>query len=88
MPRFRSDRSILAGRSTEQLQTDLTAAQDAYIALQSGKRAVSLSYSQGDGSKAVTYTQANVADLVQLIKLLQAQLGIVCDPRRPIKVVF
>lgn len=88
MPRFQSDRSILAGRPTEQLQKDLLTAQDAYLALASGKKSVSVSYAQGDGTKAVTYTQTSIADLIQTIKLLQAQLGIVCDPRRAIRVVF
>ena len=77
--------SILAGRSTAQLQADLAAAQQAYIDLTTGAKGVSFSYTQGDGAKSVTYTPANLPSLVALIKQLQAQLGIVTRPRRPVR---
>lgn len=76
--------SIFAGMSTAALQTALANAQQAYLDLSSGTKVVTASYSQGDGGKSVTYTQANIADLVVLIKQLQAQLGIICRARRPI----
>ena len=81
---FDPTNSLLAGRSTTQLQVDLAAAQQAYIDLSTGAKGESFSYTQGDGSKSVTYTRANLADLSSLIRLLQAQLGIVCRGRRPI----
>jgi hypothetical protein len=77
--------SILAGMTTLQLQTALANAQAAYLQLQTGSKAVTLSYTQGDGSKSVTYQQASSGGLVMLIKQLQAQLGIVHRPRRPIR---
>lgn len=81
---YNPNTSILAGMSTVALQTALANAQQAYIDLSSGAKVVTASYSQGDGSKSVTYTQANIADLVALIKQLQAQLGIIGRARRPI----
>jgi hypothetical protein len=76
--------SIFAGMTQEQLQTALTNAQQVYLQLQSGAKAVTLSYTQGDGTKSVTYQQASTGGLVQLIKQLQAQLGIVNQPRHGI----
>lgn len=80
---FNPAKSILAGRSTDKLQTDLDAAQTAFLALSSGTKGESFSYTQGDGAKSVTYTRGNLGDLVKLIELLQAQLGIV-EPRRAV----
>lgn len=88
MSRYDPSRSIFAGMPQQQLQEDLNRAQRAYSKLLSGEKEVSLSYTQGDGSKSVTYTQTNMANLVVLIKQLQAQLGIVHAPRRPIRFWF
>ncbi len=77
--------SILAGRSTAQLQTDLANAQQAYVDLSSGAKGETYSYTQGDGAKSITYTRANLGQLVALIRQLQAQLGIVTCPRRPMR---
>ena len=74
--------------STAALQTALANAQQAYIEISTGNKGESYSYSQGDGSKSVTYTRANIAGLVSLIKQLQAQLGIVQQGRRPIRFRF
>ncbi len=82
---FDPSSSILAGRSTVQLQTDLANAQQAYIDLSTGGKGETYSYTQGDGAKSVTYTRANLGQLVALIKELQVQLGIVTCPRRPIR---
>lgn len=79
---------ILAGVQTSALQTSLANAQQAYIDLSSGAKGESYSYTQGDGSKAVTYTKANISDLVALIQMLQSQLGITSRPRRPIRFRF
>lgn len=81
---FDPSRSLLAGRPTAQLQADLAQAQQAYVDLMSGAKGEAYSYTQGDGSRSVTYTRGNVAELASLIQLLQAQLGIVSRPRRPI----
>ncbi len=80
--------SIFAGMDTATLQAALAAAQQAYIALASGTKGESFSYTQGDGSKSVTYTRANLGSLVALIEQLQAQLGIVRRARRPIRPFF
>jgi hypothetical protein len=83
--RYNPRDSIFAGMSTEQLQAALISAQNAYLNLQTGAQAVTLSYAQGDGSKSVTYIQTNTGALVQLIRQLQAQLGMTPHPRRPIR---
>lgn len=80
--------SLLAGRSTTQLQTDLQNAQQAYIDLSTGAKGESYSYTQGDGTKSVTYTRANLPQLASLIRTLQQQLGIICRGRNPMRVLF
>lgn len=82
---FQAQRSILAGMNTGVLQANLAAAQQAYLDLSTGAKGESYSYTQGDGSKSVTYTRANLGALVQAIQLMQAQLGIVRRPRRPLR---
>jgi hypothetical protein len=66
----------------------LAAAQQAYIDLSTGAKGVSYSYSQGDGARAVTYTQANIADLTALIQSLQSQLKVPGSGRRPVRFKF
>ncbi len=88
MRRFDPNRSILAGMPTATLQANLAKLQQAYLDLSTGAKGESYSYTQGDGAKAVTYTRANLAQLVQAIQLLQAQLGVVERPRGAIGVGF
>lgn len=83
--RFNPRTSIFAGMATAQLQAALATAQQAYLDLSSGAKIVSASYTQGDGAKTVTYTQASLPNITALIKELQAQLGIVRLGRRPIR---
>lgn len=85
---FDPSTSLLAGRSTAQLQADLAAAQQAYIDLSTGAKGESYSYTQGDGSKSVTYTRADLAQLQALIRTLQMQLGVVTRGRRPVRFNF
>ncbi|AKR49730.1 phage head-tail adapter protein [Acetobacter pasteurianus] len=85
---FEPASSLLAGLSKAQLQQALTNCQMALIALQGGQRVASVSYSQGDGSRAVTYSQANVGDLSAMIKTLQRQLGMPGTRRRALRPVF
>ena len=80
--------SLLAGMSTAKLQAALADAQQAYLDLSTGAKGASYSYTQGDGAKAVTYTQTNVQQLVVLIKQLRAQLGLIGRTRRPIRFRF
>ncbi len=71
--------------STEQLQAALDAAQAAYVRLLMGGQGVSFSYTQGDGTRSVTYTATNPANVLALIRQLQQQLGIICRGRAPIR---
>lgn len=87
-PPYDPSNSLLAGMSTANLQTALTNAQQAYIALASGSKGESFSYTQGDGAKSVTYTRANLPALANLIRMLQSQLGIVTRARNPMRPVF
>ncbi|MEY1193234.1 gpW family head-tail joining protein [Klebsiella pneumoniae] len=86
---FNRNTSLLAGGMTdEQLRDALQKAQQAYIDLTTGSRGVSFSYTQGDGTRSVSYQQSSLADLLALIQLLQAQLGIVDRPRKPVRFRF
>ncbi|HBR1088980.1 TPA: phage head-tail adapter protein [Klebsiella pneumoniae] len=86
---FNRNTSLLAGGMTdEQLRDALQKAQRAYIDLTTGSRGVSFSYTQGDGTRSVSYQQSSLADLLALIQLLQAQLGIVARPRKPVRFRF
>lgn len=86
---FNRNTSLLAGSMTdEQLRDALQKAQQAYIDLTTGSRGVSFSYSQGDGTRSVSYQQSSLGDLLALIQLLQAQLGIVARPRKPVRFRF
>jgi hypothetical protein len=71
---FNRNTSLLAGMTDEQLDA-LQKAQQAYIDLTTGSRGVSFSYSQGDGTRSVSYQQSSLADLLALIQLLQAHWG-------------
>lgn len=72
---------------TATLQARLTDAEAAYHALMLGGKAVTLSYSQGNGTKAVTYTPADAARLAGYIASLQRQIGLT-SRRRSIGVFF
>lgn len=86
---FNRKTSLLAGAMTDdQLRDALAKAQKAYIDLAAGSRGVSFSYSQGDGTRSVSYQQSTLSDLLALIQLLQAQLGIIARPRRPVRFKF
>lgn len=86
--RFNPRTSIFAGMPRHYLQEQLEATQRAYIELSSGAKVVTASYTQGDGTKSVTYTQASLGNITALIKELQAQLGIISHGRRPIRPVY
>jgi len=77
--------SLLAGMPVEQLRTALKNAQQAYLELSSGNKVESASYTQGDGTRSVTYTRAELPQLANVIQQLQRQLGIVPRARRPIR---
>lgn len=85
---FNPATSLLAGMPTDTLRKNLADAQQAYIDLATGAKGEAYSYTQGDGSKSVTYTRGNIAQLAALIQMLQAQLGIVTRPRNPIRPIY
>ncbi|UKS45613.1 gpW family protein [Klebsiella michiganensis] len=78
--------TLLTGMSTEQLQAALSQAQQAYIDLSTGAKGISFSYTQGDGTRTVTYQQTSLGDLLALIQTIQAMLGV--SRRRPIRVRY
>lgn len=84
--------SILDGLAVGQLQSQLALMQQAYLDLTSGNKVQVAAYTQGDGSKAVTYTAANLADLVQAILGVQTQIdqlnGLRINRRKPIRPMF
>lgn len=74
--------AITDGMSTADMQSRLAALQAAYFDLQSGTRIVTATYSQGDGSKSVTYQQSDMTSMYRSILMLQKALGIIdCYPR-------
>lgn len=77
--------SIFAGMSRVQLQEALASAQQAYIDLQAGKQGVSFAYTQGDGTRSVTYQTTSIAQITSLIRQLQTELGLMSRARRPLR---
>lgn len=88
MKPFNRSTSLLAGMPNLALQKALAEAQQAYLDLSTGAKGVAYSYTQGDGARAVTYTQTNISQLVVLIRTLQQQLGIINRARRPMRFKF
>ena len=85
---FNRNTSLLAGMSDDQARAALAKAQAAYVDLASGSHGVSFSYTQGDGTRSVSYLQTTLSELLGLIQLLQAYLGIVARPRKPVRFRF
>lgn len=86
--RYDPSKTILAGMDTAVLTANLAKLQQIYLDLSSGQKGESFSYAQGDGSKAVTYSRANISQLTMAIRQLQAQLGVIEAPRRAMRVYF
>ena len=77
--------SPLYGMTDAQLQAALASAQQAYLELRSGNKAVTVEYAQGDGSRSVTFQTTNLASLRLFIGELQAALNPgarICKRRR------
>lgn len=68
------------------LTANLAAAQAAYDKLAQGGQVASASYSEGNGTRSVTYNSAQLGDLRAYIEQLQTQLGY--RARRAIAVRF
>lgn len=88
MRRFDPSRSLLAGMDTTVLEQQLKQMQQDYLDLSAGRKPMSASYAQGDGSKSVTYSAATIGQLAMAIRQLQAQLGIIPRPRSAIGIRF
>lgn len=86
--RFNPNTSIFAGMPRCDLERALREAQRAYMELSTGERVQTAAYTQGDGTKSVTYTPAQLPNLTALIRELQAQLGIVRRARRAMRPVY
>lgn len=89
---YRRRTSILDGISLVDLEARLAALQQAYLDLMAGGKVVTASYTQGDGARSVTYSQANIGDLTQAILAVQTQIdGLTgqCNNRRaPLRPYF
>ncbi|KFK94582.1 phage head-tail adapter protein [Serratia sp. Ag1] len=68
--------STLTGIPADRLRAMLEEAQQAKFDIMMGKRGISYSYTQGDGTRSVTYQQANIDQLNELIAEIQTALGI------------
>ena len=77
----------LVGIPIPTLQQWLLDAQTAVHDLTVGGKPVVVTYAQGDGTRSVTYTPANIAGLHAYIQELKAQLGITRG-RRAIRPYF
>jgi len=75
------DTGILAGMAPADLRAALAALQKALLDLTLGVKEVSVSYTQGDGSRSVTFTPTDTAKITALIQTIQAQLGIASGRR-------
>ncbi|WP_175950370.1 gpW family head-tail joining protein [Burkholderia sp. BCC0405] len=84
--------SVLDGVPIETLRTRLAQMQQTYLDLLSGFKIEAASYSQADGSRSITYTRANLGDLVQAMLALQSQIaklsGQCCNRRPPVTPFF
>ncbi|RJF81662.1 phage head-tail adapter protein [Azospirillum cavernae] len=79
--------TILAGMSDTALRTALASLQKALIDLSLGQKAVTVSYTQGNGARSVSYGQTDSARITAQIVAIQTQLGI-GRGRRPIHFRF
>ncbi len=85
--------SVLDGLDVSVLQSRLQQMQLALLDLQSGAKVEVASYAQGDGSRTVSYSKANISDLTAAILTLQTQIdrlsGAACvNRRRPMRPFF
>ncbi len=85
---FHQGSSTLAGVPREILQAWRSTALEVLAELQTGAKVVSATYAQADGSKSVTYSQANLGDLNNWIMLLNEALGVTRGVRRPMRPFF
>lgn len=80
--------SMFYGMTTAQLQAALANAVQAKTDLMLGNKPVTVSYTQGSGSKSVQFSPTSMANLNVMIAELKTLLGVICHPRRPISFVY
>ena len=85
---YNKQTSDLTGIDTPTLQQWLRDAQQAMHDLMTGVKPKVVLYTQGDGQKSTTFTEANIGMLRGYIQELKVQLGITTYGRRPIRPVF
>lgn len=78
----------LIGVPQATLQAWLAGAQTALYQLQAGAKVVSVSYSQGDGTRSVEYNRNSIGNLTMFIAQLLQALGQPGTRRRPMRPVF
>jgi hypothetical protein len=78
------------GMTDQQLMAAISAAQQAYIELRTGKKVVTVSYAQGGGSRSASFQPTDMANLRLLIAELQQALnpGVRIRRRRPLTPYF
>ena len=85
---FRVDQTWLAGMTQPQLAELLASLITARSQIGSGGKVVSASYTQGNGSKSVSFNITSRAQLEQDISMVQRALGMPGMNRRPLRPVF
>lgn len=79
--------SILDGMADADLRALLPKLQSALIELSMGKKVQAVAYTQGNGSRSVTYTPTSAAQVTAMITAVQQKLGM-SSGRRPIRFRF
>ncbi|NUB12537.1 phage head-tail adapter protein [Azospirillum brasilense] len=79
--------SILDGMTDADLRALLPKLQAALIELSMGKKVQAVAYTQGNGSRSVTYTPTSAAQVTAMITAVQQKLGM-SSGRRPIRFRF
>jgi hypothetical protein len=80
--------AITDGMSTADMQSRLAALQAAYFDLAAGVKIVTATYNQGDGTKSVTYKEADKTDIYRSILMLQKALGLIRHYPRARRALF
>lgn len=76
--------TVLAGVDDATLRQWLAEAQAALASLNTGRREVTVIVTGGGQHREVTFDKTSQAQLINWIRMLQTQLGIVPQSRRPI----
>lgn len=85
---FDPSTSLLAGMSDADLRSNLSALQAALLTLTAGGKPQVVEVTGGGQHRAVTYTKTDISALSYMIRLVQAQLGIVTSQRFGARVSF